>query len=82
MRPIVQDLRDVSRVDSGAWQWTDLHAGLESTLNVVWNEIKFKAEIVREFGTIPQVECLPSQLNQVFLNLLVNAVQAMKERGM
>ena len=82
VRPIVQDLRDFSRVDSGAWQWTDLHAGLESTLNVVWNEIKFKAEIVREFGTIPQVECLPSQLNQVFLNLLVNAVQAMKERGM
>ena len=81
VRRIVQDLRDFSRVDSTDWQWADLHAGLESTLNVVWNEIKFKAEVVREFGTIPRVECRPSQLNQVFMNMLVNAAQSIKERG-
>jgi len=81
VRLIVQDLRDFSRIDSAEWQWADLHAGLESTLNVVWNEIKYKADVVREFGTLPLVECRPSQLNQVFMNMLVNAVQSIPERG-
>jgi len=81
VRRIVQDLRDFSRVDEAEWQWADLHAGLESTLNVVWSEIKYKAEVVREFGNLPPVECRPSQLNQVFMNMLVNAAQAIPERG-
>lgn len=81
VRRIVQDLRDFSRVDSAEWQWADLHAGLESTLNVVCNEIKYKAGVVREFGAIPLVECRPSQLNQVFMNLLVNAAQSIEENG-
>lgn len=81
VRRIVQDLRDFSRVDSVEWQLADLHAGLESTLNMVWNEIKFKADVVREFGTLPQVECRLSQVNQVFMNLLVNAVQSIPEHG-
>jgi len=81
VRRIVQDLRDFSRVDSAEWQWADLHAGLESTLNVVSNEIKYKADVVRELGTIPLVECRPSQLNQVFMNLLVNAAQSIPEHG-
>ena len=63
------------------WQWADLHAGLESTLNVVRNEIRYKAEVVKEYGTLPQIECVPSQLNQVFMNLLVNAAQAIPEHG-
>lgn len=81
VRRIVQDLRDFSRVDSAEWQLADLHAGLESTLNVVWNEIKFKADVVRELGTLPPVECRLSQVNQVFMNLLVNAVQSIPEHG-
>ena len=81
VRRIVQDLRDFSRVDSSEWQWADLHAGLESTLNVVRSEIKYKADVVREFGTLPLVECMPSQLNQVFMNMLVNAAQAIPEHG-
>ena len=81
VRRIVQDLRDFSRVESPDWQWADLHAGLEATLNVVWNEIKFKADIVRELGDIPLVECLPFQINQVFMNILVNAAQAIPGRG-
>ena len=81
VRRIVQDLRDFSRSGEVEWQWADLHAGLESTLNVVSNEIRFKAEVIREYGTLPMVECLPSQLNQVFMNLLVNAAQAIPERG-
>jgi len=78
---IVQDLKDFSHVDESERQWADLEAGLESTLRVVWNELKFKAEVVKEFGGIPQVECFPFQLNQVFMNLLVNASHALEGRG-
>ena len=81
VRRIVQDLRDFSRVDSTEWQWADLHVGLESTLNMVWNEIKYKADVVRELGILPAVECLPGQLSQVFMNMLVNAAQAIEEKG-
>jgi two-component system NtrC family sensor kinase len=81
VRRIVQDLRDFSRPGDSEWKTVDLHAGLESTLNVVWNEIKYKAEVVRDYGRLPAVECLPFQLNQVFLNLLVNAGQAIPEHG-
>ncbi|MDW6005212.1 ATP-binding protein [Vibrio mangrovi] len=81
VRRIVQDLRDFSRPSDSEWQSADIHACIDSTLNVVWNEIKFKAEVVREYGEIPHIECLPSQLNQVFLNLLVNAAQAIAEWG-
>jgi two-component system NtrC family sensor kinase len=77
VRKIVQDLKDFSHVDASSdWQWTDLHRGLDSTLNVVNNEIKYKADVIRNYGQQPQVQCLPSQLNQVFMNLLINAAQA------
>ncbi|MFA6314053.1 MAG: ATP-binding protein, partial [Sterolibacterium sp.] len=81
VRKIVQDLKDFSHVDEAEWQWADLHKGLESTLNVVNNEIKYKAEVVRGYGELPLVECLPFQLNQVFMNLLMNAAQAIAEHG-
>lgn len=81
VRKIVQDLRDFSRTGETSWQLADLHAGIESTLNVVQNELKYKAEVIREFGELPMIECLPSQLNQVFLNLLLNAAQAIPEHG-
>lgn len=81
VRKIVQDLRDFSRTGDAEWQLADIHAGLESTLNVVWNEIKYKADVERDFGELPKIECLPSQLNQVFLNLLVNAAQSIADHG-
>jgi two-component system NtrC family sensor kinase len=81
VRRIVQDLRDFSRIDADEWQCVDLHACLETTINVVWNEIKYKADLVRNYGDLPSVECIPSRLNQVFMNLLVNAAQAIAERG-
>ena len=52
-----------------------------STLNIVNNELKYKAEVIKEFGEIPEVECIVSQLNQVFMNLLVNAAHAIEEFG-
>lgn len=81
VRRIVQDLRDFSRVDTAEWQVFDLRDGIESTLNVAANEIKYKAAVVREYGTMPPVECIAAQMNQVFLNLLVNAAQAIQGRG-
>ena len=83
VRKIVQDLKDFSRVDnSQEWVWASLHQGIDSTLNIVNNEIKYKADVVKDYGEIPDIECLPSQLNQVFMNLLVNAAHAIgAERG-
>ncbi len=78
---IVRDLKDFSRPGDATWQWADLQRGLESTLNIVHNELKYKAEVVRDFGMIPRIYCLPSRLNQVFLNLLVNAGQAIEDKG-
>lgn len=82
VKKIVQDLKDFSRVDSSdEWQWADLHKGIDSTLNIVGNELKYKAKVVKEYGDLPEVECLPSQLNQVFLNMLVNAGHAIEAFG-
>lgn len=81
VKNIVQDLKDFSHVDRNpVFQWADLHQGLESTLNIVANEIKYKADVVREYGVLPEVQCLQSQLNQVFMNLLVNAAHAIGEQ--
>ena len=77
VRKIVQDLKDFSHADEGSFVWADVHAGIDSTLNIVANEVKYKADVVREYGTLPEIECIPSQLNQVVMNLLVNAAQAM-----
>jgi len=81
VKQIVQDLKDFSHVDEADWQWADLHKGMESTLNIAHNEVKYKADVVKEYGEIPQIECIISQLNQVFMNLLVNAAHAIEEQG-
>jgi len=83
VRKIVQDLKDFSHVDTKQdWEWVDLHQGIDSTLNIVNNEIKYKADVVKHYGELPEVQCLPSELNQVFMNLLVNAAHAIdKTRG-
>jgi two-component system NtrC family sensor kinase len=83
VRQIVQDLKDFSRVDTGQdWQWADLHKGIDSTLTIVASEVRYKADVVKRYGTLPEVWCLPSQLNQVILNLVLNAVQAIgRQRG-
>ncbi|MDZ4202284.1 MAG: bacteriohemerythrin [Gallionella sp.] len=81
VKRIIQDLREFSHVDESTWQMANLENCVDSTLNVAWNEIKYKAEIKKEYAGLPEVECMPSQLNQVFLNLLVNAAQAIDTKG-
>ena len=80
VRDIVIGLRDFSRVDStNSWEVIDIHQCIESTLHIVHNEVKYRAELVREYDQLPGVECIPSQINQVILNLVINAAQACGE---
>lgn len=81
VRRIVQDLKSFSRVDQAEMTRTDLNKSLETTINIAWNELKYIATLERRFGDIPELVCNPQQLNQVFLNLLVNAAQSMDDPG-
>lgn len=81
VKEIVQGLKSFSRVDDAESSEQDLHQGLESTLKVVANEIKYKCDVVKQYGDLPHVPCNLAKINQVFMNLLVNAAQAMEERG-
>jgi two-component system, NtrC family, sensor kinase len=76
---IVRAMRDFSHVRTGTSSLTDLNHCLESTLTVARNEYKYVADIETHFGEIPQVECYASELNQVFLNMLVNAAHAIQD---
>ncbi|WP_277057149.1 hybrid sensor histidine kinase/response regulator [Trichlorobacter lovleyi] len=81
VRRIVQDLKSFSRVDQAEKSRTNLNDCLETTINIAWNELKYIATLERRFGNIPEISCNPQQLNQVFLNLLVNAAQSMEQQG-
>jgi PAS domain S-box-containing protein len=83
VRKIVQDLKDFSHVDTNPdWQFANLNQGIDSTLNVINNELKYKADVVKDYGELPEVQCMPSQINQVVMNLMTNAAHAIgPERG-
>ncbi len=81
VKNIVQNLKDFSHVDKGELELADINKGIESTLNIVWNELKYKGTVVKKYGLIPEIKCYPQQLNQVFMNLLVNAAQAIETKG-
>ncbi|MCX8030817.1 MAG: response regulator [Thermodesulfovibrionales bacterium] len=81
IKNIVKDLKSFSRVDEAEYKLADINSGIESTINIIWNELKYKAIVIKELGDIPPTRCNLAQLNQVFMNLLMNAVQALKEKG-
>ncbi|MDL2355771.1 MAG: PAS domain-containing protein [Pseudomonadota bacterium] len=81
VKDIVQALKDFAHVGENDWRVTDLHQGLESSLNIVASELRNKATVEKHFGQLPPINCMPAQLNQVFMNLLLNAGQAIAERG-
>ena len=81
VKRIVQDLKNFSHKDENEHKSADINDGIESTINVVWNELKYKADVKKEYGKIPLTKCNIGQLNQVFMNLLVNAVHAIEEHG-
>jgi len=81
IKKIVIDLKDFAHPGEDEIQSADINDGIETTLNVVWNELKYKATVNKELGNLPMVKCYPQQLNQVFMNLFVNAAQAIEKQG-
>jgi two-component system NtrC family sensor kinase len=81
VRKIVQDLKSFSRVDEAEYKYADINDCIESTVNIAWNELKYKVDLRKQYGKLPLTKCYPQQLNQVFMNLLVNAVQAIEDQG-
>ncbi|WP_237234811.1 ATP-binding protein [Pseudomonas sp. TCU-HL1] len=81
VKKIITALKDFSQIEEDEFRATDLHKGFDSTLNLVNNELKYKAEVVREYGELPLVECIPSQVNQVVMNLMINAAHAIESFG-
>ncbi|MFH0754048.1 MAG: ATP-binding protein [Candidatus Omnitrophota bacterium] len=81
IKTIVTNLKNFSHTDEGYWEDADIHEIIQSALDIAWNDIKFKAEVVTQYGDISRIYCFPQQLSQVFLNLFVNAVHAIQENG-
>lgn len=78
---IVIDLKDFAHPGEDEQKFAAINKNIDSTLNIVWNELKYKAKITKDYGELPLVKCYPQQLNQVFMNILVNAAQAIDEKG-
>jgi len=78
---IVGSLKNFARLDEAERKKVNIHEGIESTLSLLRHQLKNRIRIVKCFGDIPEIECYPNELNQVFMNILVNAAQAIKHRG-
>jgi len=78
---IIRSLRNFARLDEAERRRVNIHEGLDSSLILVHHQLKNRIEIVKDYGDLPEIECFPNQLNQVFMNLLVNAAQAIPGRG-
>ena len=81
VKEIVSNLKSFARVDEAEEKETDINECAQSALKIVGNELKYKCKVHTEFGDLPKVQCNPGQLNQVIMNLLVNASQAIPDQG-
>lgn len=82
---IVKSLRNFSRLDESAGKSVNIHEGIDSTLMILQNRLKSHSsrpgiQVVKDYQQLPNVECFPGQLNQVFMNILINAIDALEER--
>jgi signal transduction histidine kinase len=78
---MAQSLKDFSRLDRAPIASFDVNAGIEKTLLIAKNIVKHKASVIKHYGEIPEIQCSPSQINQVFLNIITNAAQAIEGQG-
>lgn len=78
---IVKSLRNFSRLDEYALKKANIHEGIDSTLTILTNKIKNRIEIVKEYDSLPEITCFPGQLNQAFMNILNNAIDAIPVNG-
>ena len=81
VKEIITALKDFSHIDEEGFRLEDLHRGIDTTLNVANNELKFKAKIIKDYAPLPKIECNASQINQVIMNLLLNAAQSIANFG-
>lgn len=81
VQKIVQSLNRFSRVDDADYRNTDINECIDQSINIVWNELKYKGTLHKDYGMLSLTKCYPQQLSQVFINLLLNAAQAISEKG-
>ena len=81
IKKIVQDLRLFARSDSDEPESFDIHDYIENTINIIWNELKYKAQLQKNYGHVPAMVGFPQKLSQVVMNLLVNAAHAIEKQG-
>jgi len=82
IRKIVRDMLDFARLGEAEWKEADINQAIETTISILTHDIKSKnVELLRDFRPLPSLYCMPGRLNQVFLNVLLNAVQAVPEGG-
>jgi len=81
IRQIVLSLRNFSRLDESQMKLVDIHEGIDNTLLILNSRLKQGIEVIKNYGELPEIECYPAQLNQVFMNILVNAIDALEESG-
>lgn len=78
---IISNLKNFVRLDEAELQFADLHEGIDSTLALLASKFSEKIEIIKNYGTLPKIQCYPHELNQVFMTLLRNAAEAIEEKG-
>ena len=78
---MVKSLKNFAKLDEAEYQKVDVHDGIENTLRFLHHDFEGKVTVVSEYGSIPEIHCFPSQLNQVFMHLLVNAAQSIDDQG-
>ena len=81
VKKIVYELNSFSRMDEEEYKKADIHECIESAITIVWNELKYKSKLEKHYGDLPATMCYPRQMNQVFVNLLINAVNAIVDKG-
>ncbi|MEP6516630.1 sensor histidine kinase [Microcoleus vaginatus] len=79
IREIVVSMRNFSRSDDGKMRSADIHEGIDSTLVILNHRIKQGIQVIKQYGKLPALECYPAQLNQVFMNIISNAIDALEE---
>ncbi len=81
VKEIVQGLKSFARLDESEVKEANVNDCVEATLKIIWNELKYKCQVHKNLGVLPMIRCYPGQLNQVLINLLVNAAHAIPEKG-
>lgn len=81
VKTIVHELNSFSRMDEEEYKKSDINECIESAITIVWNELKYKSKLEKNYGSLPLTVCYPRQMNQVFVNLLINAVNAIVDKG-